>query len=158
MSYIYIGPYVECPAREYPVDSKVKGCVNNLCARHGEKRGYYETSGEDFCGKCGSKYGMIPIKETRRVSHYEALGHNERLACLNGEEYRAPVLYFGSNVKWGDRPCSFDINEDFHADLLEVNRAAEIEEFMRVFEAEIELLNKAYGSFKMSWGVHLWRL
>ena len=152
-SNIYIGPYVKCKNRLVSGQVENEGCPKCL-----------KPSGA-FCSDCGTAKGKYHRMEKQWKINLDDLEEktNETLCALNSSCYSQfgkaiDVFIPNMKIKGINRHTSLDgrLGEDEIVPIGTDTVAHEIELFKRTCADALEMLEEAYGSYKIEWGVILY--
>ena len=152
----HIGPYVVCKDKGKPKTREVRVCSSEMA--------HNVTSQAKFCAECGSgivkKTEIFPNELERRVSYWElSTQMDDRLMPVSAMMDFGEKLtdYYISNVHGGGFwETSLDTYVDSICEISPSYIEEGIEKFKQFFAKELELLEKAYSSVEVKWGVVSW--
>lgn len=155
-STIYIGPFVKARNAVVPAEWTETGCPK--CKKPMD-------ASSSFCPTCGNQKGEYKKKgKTNRINTYELSEEiGQKLLPVESPYGNSPVIKnfdtYTPNVELTGfgRPTSLDGKHGSDT-LIPVNPeqiTTEIELFKKQFSKELEIIEKAYGSIEIGWGVLL---
>lgn len=148
---VYVGPMAVCQVKKIPTVFEDQICPNTECEQH--------KLTDNFCPSCGTAASthsytleVNPDFQDMAIELDDALWEISRESSLRDQAYHVP-----NKKRAGEslRTTMFSIGADTAA-VTDLPVAEETAWFKSAFEAEIKILEKAYGSenVEIKWGVY----